>query len=135
MKVDPTRAARTEALKKSSKSRSDGAGFAQHLDGESVTTREAAALRPTNRIDPLIGLDTATDSPQKRARQRGEDMLSQLEELRMGLLLGSLPKSRLEALARLADEERTADLDPGLGDVLDQIELRARVELAKLEQD
>ena len=135
MKVDPTRAARTDALKKTAKSRTDGAGFAQHLDAESTTTQGASGVRPTTAIDPLLTLETATESPNRQAKRMGEEMLAQLEELRHGLLFGSLPKSRLQALAKLAEEERSPDIDPGLGDVLDEIELRARIELAKLERD
>ena len=37
----------------------------------------------------------------------------------------------LQALARAAAEERQGDPDPGLQDVLDHIETRAAVELAK----
>ena len=54
-----------------------------------------------------------------------------VEEIRTGLLLGAIPKSQLQDLARVAKETRESSVDPALGDVLDDIELRARVELAK----
>lgn len=135
MKVDPTRAARTDTLKKTSKSGSSGAGFARHLDQDSAPTQSATGVRPTSLVDPLLNADTATESPQQKAQKRGEDMLGMLETLQHGLLFGSLPKDQLKALADLADEDRGDDLDPELSGILDQIELRAKVELAKLERD
>ena len=58
-------------------------------------------------------------------------MLERLEEIRAGLLLGAIPRSQLVDLARVAQETRENFVDPALNDVLDDIELRARVELAK----
>lgn len=60
-------------------------------------------------------------------------MLDQLEEIRVGLLTGAIPRDRLEALDRLVQENRGQVVDPRLGEILDEIELRARVELAKLD--
>ena len=60
-------------------------------------------------------------------------MLDRLEEIRTGLLLGSIPRSQLHELAQVAQQTRESFVDPALSDVLDDIELRARVELAKLD--
>ncbi len=60
-------------------------------------------------------------------------MLDRLEEIRVGLLTGSIPRDQLEALDRLVREQRGQVADPRLGEILDEIELRARVELAKLD--
>ena len=53
-------------------------------------------------------------------------------EIRLGLLLGTIPQSRLEQLAHLVRAQREQLNDPKLTAVLDEIELRAAVELAKL---
>jgi len=68
----------------------------------------------------------------QRAIQRGDAMLDELEELRLGLLLGSIPKARLEQLAQMVRARREQLDDPKLIAILDDIELRAAVELAKL---
>ncbi len=68
---------------------------------------------------------------QRRAR-RGVEILDRLEEIRRGLLLGAVPKERLGELARMVREKRGRGADPVISRLLDEIELRAEVELAKL---
>jgi hypothetical protein len=60
-------------------------------------------------------------------------MLDRLDDLKRGLLLGSIGRDKLADLARLAREGSAQISDPQVRDVLQEIELRARVELAKLE--
>ena len=67
-----------------------------------------------------------------RARERAGNVLEQLDEIRLGLLLGTIPASRLEGLALLIRAKREQVSDPRLDELLDDIELRAAVELAKL---
>jgi hypothetical protein len=55
-----------------------------------------------------------------------------LEELRIGLLLGHIPRDRLADLSRMVRDRREDAEDPQLAALLDEIELRAEVELAKL---
>jgi hypothetical protein len=50
------------------------------------------------------------------------------------LLLGTIPASRLESLAQQIRAKREQVSDPRLDQILDDIELRAAVELAKLGQ-
>jgi hypothetical protein len=64
--------------------------------------------------------------------QRGAELLDRLEELRRGLLLGAIPKERLGDLARMVREKRERGADPVISRLLDEIELRAEVEIAKL---
>ena len=62
----------------------------------------------------------------------GAEILDRLEEIRRGLLMGSIPKDRLQELAHLVREKRERGADPVVSRLLDEIELRAEVELAKL---
>lgn len=74
------------------------------------------------------------DGPEARRRKalkRGSGLLDRLEAVKIALLDGGDGASALQALARVAAEERQGDPDPGLQDVLDHIETRAAVELAK----
>jgi hypothetical protein len=50
-----------------------------------------------------------------------------------GLLEGVVSESTLKKLAGLINVKREDFVDPGLSQVLDDIDLRARVELAKLQ--
>ena len=68
----------------------------------------------------------------QRRAQRGTEILDRLEEIRRGLLTGAIPKDRLGDLARFVREKRERGADPVISRLLDEIELRAEVELAKL---
>jgi hypothetical protein len=69
------------------------------------------------------------------AKARGEELLERLEELRQGLLTGHLSADKLDALVSLVGNERALTSDPGLAETLNEIELLAKVELAKLGRD
>ena len=59
-------------------------------------------------------------------------MLDQLDKVKVGLLTGELPRSTLQQLAQTIATHRDQTLDPKLAEILDEIDLRAQVELAKL---
>jgi hypothetical protein len=118
-----------------------GPGFASEL--ERVAGSEEAVAPAVEGGAGVVGLggilaaQAVTDreaSPQERRRraQRGIDLLDRLEEVRRGLLLGTIPKDRLADLARLVRDKRERGADPVISRLLDEIELRAAVELAKL---
>ena len=67
----------------------------------------------------------------RRAILRSEELLDQLEDIRHGLLTGTLSKRRLIALRRIVEQKRDQVDDPQLTDILNWIDLRAAVELAK----
>lgn len=67
-----------------------------------------------------------------RAVARDSQLLDQLDGLKFGLLTGTLPRNQLSELARLAASHRSKIDDPRLASLLDEIDLRAQVELAKL---
>ena len=69
----------------------------------------------------------------RRAIRRGGGLLDRLEELKLALLTGDADEGSLDQMARTLREERTDDGDADLSALLDQIDLRASVELAKAE--
>ena len=71
------------------------------------------------------------DERRRKAIRRGSGLLDRLDAVKIALLDGGDGALALQALARAAAEERQGDPDPGLQDVLDHIETRAAVELAK----
>ena len=78
----------------------------------------------------LQGVEDATER-RRRAIRRGGGLLDRLDELKLAMLGGESGAPALERLARSLREERPEDADEGLKGLLDQIELRAAVELAK----
>ena len=80
----------------------------------------------------LQSVDDALQGKKRKAVRKGNKMLDLLEEIRMGLLCGSLPLSVLHQLERLASEhEQTGD--ERIDALIEEIALRAQVEVAKLE--
>jgi hypothetical protein len=71
----------------------------------------------------------------RRALTRGRSLLDELDLIRIGLLDGALPAATIRRLSGLLQAERCSVADAGLSAVLDEIELRAAVELAKRRQD
>jgi hypothetical protein len=90
---------------------------------------------PVDTLEALLSVQEVPDASDraKRAVRRGEDMLDRLDELRYALLAGAMPRQQLDNLARLLRGRNGELADPRLASVLDDIELRCRVELAKLE--
>ncbi len=100
-------------------------------------TEETAAtggLSGVGGMDALLFAQETGDAldSRKRGRQRGETLLEKLEELRLSLLEGAVPKVKLDNIMRLVNEKRGNIDDPLLSMMLDDIDLRAQVELAKL---
>lgn len=110
-------------------------GFTKHLtaSGSDAAVSHAGSAAPANSVDALFAIQEVQDATggAKQARQRGEDILDRLDEIRHDLLMGTLSPSRLEALGRMVKKERVSVADPRIMEVLDEIELRAAVELAK----
>ena len=108
--------------------------FARFLDQAGGPSAVSGGT-PIGSVDALIAAQSveATDAEAKRqARQRGDDILDKLDELRHGLLMGTLSRGQLVQLKTLVRSRRATLADPKLNEVLDEIELRAEVELAKL---
>lgn len=81
----------------------------------------------------LQGVETATER-RRRAVRRGHGLLDRLDALKLSLLSGRDGAEDLAALGRAVAEARPDQDAPGLDAVLDQIDLRAAVELAKAER-
>lgn len=95
----------------------------------------AAGVAGVASVDALLTLQAAGGPTERRRRavRRAGRILDVLEEVRLSLLGGDLDLPTLERLRRAVREERDATDDPKLEAVLDEIETRAAVELAKHE--
>ena len=104
--------------------------------GEQEAPRNAGAagsLRAISTVDALIALQGVEDPTErkKRAVAKGRHALDVLDQLKIGLLDGSVDRSTLSRLKVAADGLSNASGDPGLDAVLSEIDLRVAVELAK----
>ncbi|MFV1851097.1 MAG: flagellar assembly protein FliX [Thalassospira sp.] len=142
MKVSGSKAAGTSgSSRKKATGGSGGSGFADtmrslDLSGGASGSGGVHSTGSVSALDALLALQQsgdALDSPKKAAMLRAKSLLEQLEAVRDGLLSGQLSGDRLKQLVGLVDQQREAIDDPELSAVLDEIDMRARIELAKLE--
>lgn len=104
--------------------------------GVPAETRSAAAPRAASGIDALLAMQGVEDSTERRRRSvaRGRTALDVLDDLKIGLLAGSFDSATVARLRTAAADLKTSSGDPGLDQVLSEIELRVEVELAKAGQ-
>lgn len=109
-----------------------GQGAATSSAGAAPATAGVAGVADVSALMALQGVEDATER-RRRAVRRGGGLLDRMDELKLSLLAGESGQAALERLSRAVREERPADPDPTLSGLLDQIDLRAAVELAKAE--
>jgi len=116
----------------SRRTRSADADFAHHLTTEGAA-HPAAGPGPVPGVQALLAVQEIADptAEGRHAVDQGHDLLDHLDELRHALLIGTLPKDRLHRLAAMVADRRGRANDPRLAQILGDIDLRVRVELAK----
>jgi Class II flagellar assembly regulator len=115
---------------------SSGSGFSLP-DMESATPlHKAPGAGSVAGLDSLLALQSVdmTVERRKKAQQRGRQILDVLDAVKLGVLDGTLNPAMLENLGIAVASAREATDDPALEGILDEIELRAQVELAKLQR-
>jgi len=113
-----------------------GARFVLPDAGESVragATMQAGALASLDAMLALQGAEQAHER-RKRAARRGHVLLDSLDSLKISLLSGKASAATLRNLADALKQDDSAGDDPRLDAIIGEIELRAAVELAKLDQ-
>jgi len=125
---------RSTAAGKSGAAGRGGASVAFVPAGAEAPARTAAAApsAPVAGLDAILALQSVGDplTARRKAVRRGSDLLDELDAMKADLLLGRIAPGRLDALSALVGSLRERS-EPGLDAVLDEIELRVAVELAK----
>jgi hypothetical protein len=136
MKITDTRAVGTTAPRRTSRTDGGNGDFARALSGEpSAQASKLSMTAPMTGVDALLSLqEVKGDERRKAMRRRAEDLLGELDELRHGLLIGALSRTQLMRLKSMITARRGQLADSALDEILDEIELRAAVELAKYEE-
>lgn len=110
-------------------------GEAFRIDGGQTAGRAAQTSAPiaAGGIDALLALQAVDDATtgRRKAVKRANLLLDALEDIRADLLAGQVSEGRLNRAIALLQQAK-GQVDPELEAVVADIELRVRVELAKL---
>ena len=133
MRIDATN--RSSGVAGRSATGKAGSGPAFVPAGEQGPARASAAapVAPTAGLDAILALQAVGDFTESRRKaiKRGRGLLDLLEAMKADLLVGSVAPERLDAMVGQLRNLRDR-VDPELDAVVDEIELRVLVELAKL---
>ena len=119
-------------------SSASAAGFSKMIEGDDTTDAVAVTAGGIGGVAGLSAMLAMQEvnpdaGSRQRARARGERMLTVLERLRDDILLGRVSGDTMQHLSREVAQAREQVDDPRLSALLDEIDLRAQVEIAKLE--
>lgn len=127
------------AAKPKGASQVSGGGFSSLLGlsdaEESAPAAAPRSLAATGSLTGLLGMQEVSEEEHRRKKtlKRGHDMVEVLERLRRQLLLGDITPATISQLSAIIADKKQLVLDPELAGLIQDIELRAAVELAKLE--
>jgi hypothetical protein len=125
----------TQAPVRSARAARGDRQFGAALDSAAAQDiRETAGAGATSAASMLLSLQEIPDATERnrRARARTEAALAALRDMQLALLGGGLDRARLVDLAAAADAAAEAE-DPALRRAAEAVQLRAAIELARLE--
>ena len=125
----------SKAKKTSDASATDGS-FGAMLSGGAEQAAATTNTQSIAQVDALLAIQGAEDPTQgaskQRMRHRANTLLNALDTLRDSLLGGTLTVGDMIDVADVVASHREKITDPGLTSIMDEIDLRAQVELAKM---
>lgn len=137
MKIEgPNRTQQADKAKKKGGVSSSNGSFGAMMTEDTQETAAGGPAQAIATIDTLLALQGVDDPAQRAARQRMKGrasfLLNELERIRMGLLSGTLTVGHVVDIADVVASHREKIMDPQLTAILDEIDLRAQIELAKM---
>lgn len=122
--------------KKSGKAGQSDGSFGEYMAAGSRQTAATTTSQSIAKVDVLLALqgaeDPAAGSSKKRMRTRAGMILNELDNLRMMMLTNQLTVGHMIDIADVVASHREKINDPGLTSIMDEVDLRAQVELAKM---
>ncbi len=138
MKVGGTKGPNSTSKTKKSSS-ADGENtvdFSQYVKGGPSEAAGAGATQSIAQLDALLAVQEVEDptkrAAKKRAHLRADSILDNLEQIRLKMLAGDLTVGHMIDVADVVASHRDKIDDPTLTAIMDEIDLRAQVELAKM---
>lgn len=139
MKIQgPDQSGKVSASKKAGKSgASRASGFSSLLGADDAEApAHTAAAGAIAGIDALLIAQESDDPAQRAAKgrmyRRADDLLQELDKIKIGMLAGTLSVGNLIDIADVIASHRERLNDPQLSSLLDEIDLRAQIEIAKM---
>lgn len=119
----------SKASKKKKKSES---GFSAALS-ESAGSHSTSETSGSSNIDSILSLqEVSLDEEKKRqGKNYGAQLLDELDKIKNAVLSGRISMDQLTALKHKIEAARPSIEDMQLNQILNEIELRAKVEIAK----
>lgn len=136
MKVEgPSKTSGAGSTKKTGSVNSADGSFEDFIAQAPKGPSAAAPTRSIARVDALLSVQAA-ESPTERTarrkmRERGEGILKELDRLRHSILTGTMTLGQVIDIADVVASHRERVIDPGLTAILDEIDMRAQIEIAK----
>lgn len=141
MKIDGTKSSSDVSKNKKTNKAASGDGAFKSMitsgDGGVEGAGTTSASGNIASVDALL-MAQATEDPaqkksQKRMRERADSLLDKLNDLKMAMLTGQVTIGHMVSIADIAATHREKITDPELSALLDEVDLRAQIELAKLD--
>jgi len=136
MKIAGTGSPRSNATRRKGGADAAAGNFAGHMRGPAkAQTPAVSGTTQVASVGALVALQASTSfgaDPGAAEIDRAEDLLDQLDRIRVGMLTGSISGATLQNIVNRLALRRREGVEPRLAALIDDIELRARVELAKL---
>lgn len=119
------------------KTKTSGGNFSEYLkDVMQTSSNNVSGVATFSATDAIFATQMVGEEEEKELRKkqikRAQSLLEKLEEIRDSLLLGYVSKDRLIEISRFVKERKFEAQDERLNQIVDEIELRIEVELAKL---
>lgn len=136
MKVEGLSSSQAAALRRANGMAAPGFNVPMGETQQAQYTRAATAPATITNVGSLLALQgvETIDERRRRATRRANTLLDQLEDIKIATLSGNVSRNQLANLSQTLRERLDDVEDPNLSAILEEVELRAEVELAKLER-
>ncbi len=133
MRIDATNRSSGVAGRSAAGKAGSGPAFVPAGENGAARVSTTAPVAPAAGLDAILALQAVGDFTEgrRKAVKRASGLLDLLEEMKADLLVGKVAPERLDAMVVQLGALRER-VEPDLDALIDDIELRVRVELAKL---
>lgn len=133
MRIDGAQGSNAAQRARDRRAKIGGGAFSLEEASQPARSAQPGVTTRIGSVDALIALQAVEERDERSVRvKHGHEMLDLLDDLRIGILGGTLPAAKLARLVASLDRRPERREDTRIEDMLDEIELRAKVELAKL---